>query len=276
MGVARIKQQELKKASLPCIFCGGHVLATTKEHCPPRALFRERSWPEGYEFPACLSCNGGSSDSDLIVAFLAHMDPTANKERLAKGFNLMRLANIQAPKMLPAMFISSAVEARSQARRLGMRPGPGQTYQGLGIANVTDEMREAVESFAAKLTKAVFHMQTGSIFPTDGGIWFQWFTNAQLREHGKIPIIEAMANFAATSPTLKRNGKDLRDQFDYKYSIDGMGALHVLQVAFGPVFGFVTIFSQVPGKLEEMEANMMEQVPGGGNPFKSIGAGLDA
>lgn len=151
-----------------------------------------------------------------------------------------------------------------------MRIGPGQTYQSLGIVNVTDEMHDAVESFAAKLTKAVFHMQTSSIFPTNGGIWFQWFTNAQLREHGKISILEAMATIAATSPTLKRNGKDLRDQFDYKYSVDEEGALHMLQVVVGQSFGFVTIFSPVPGKLEEMGANIRMQLPDGENPFKSL------
>jgi hypothetical protein len=181
------------------------------------------------------------------------MDSSANQDSLAKGLNLMRLVNKQAPKMLRSMFISSAVKARSQARRLGMRIGPGQTYQRLGIVNVTDEMHEAVELLAAKLTKAVFHMQTSSIFPTDGGIWFQWFTNAQLREHGKISILEAMATFAATSPTLKRNGKDLRDQFDYKYSVDEKGALHTLQVVFGQSFGFVTFSARCSESLKKWE-----------------------
>lgn len=246
-------------------------MATTKEHCPPRALFREKNWPEGYEFPACKACNGGSSDSDLIVAFMANMDPAANDEQLKKGHGLMRLAHRQAPRMLPAMFNSSALKARAQARRLGMKPGPGQTYQGLGIVNVTDEMRLAVETVAAKLTKAVFYMQTGSIFPQDGSIWFQWFTNAQLREHGNIPLIEALANFPAEAPVLKRNGKDLSDQFDYKYSKDDEGYLHVLQTVFGQVFGFVTIFSQVPGKLEEIETKIKRQVPDGQSPFIFLG-----
>lgn len=273
MGVARIKQKELEKASLPCILCGGHVLATTKEHCPPRSLFQLRQWPEGYEFPACAACNGGSSNSDLIVAFIAHMDPAANTEQLTKGFGLMRRVNKQAPKLLPAMFMSSAVEARAQARRLGMRPGPGQTYQGLGIANITDEMREAVESVAAKLTKAVYYMQTGSVFPVNGGIMFQWFTNAQLREHGRIPVLEAMAPMAATSPTIKRSGKNLKDQFDYRYSRDDTGDLHVMQVAFGQVFGFVTVFSQVPGKLEAIEASIKAKVQDGESPFKFLSTG---
>ena len=270
MGIARAKQRELVKAHLPCIFCGGHELATTKEHCPPRSLFRGRNWPEGYEFPACETCNGGSSNSDLIVAFMANMNPNANSEESVKGANLMRRAHKQVPNLLPEMFAMSAVESRAQARLLGMRPGPGQTYQSLGIANVTNEMQTAVESVAAKLTKAVYYMQTGSIFPRHGEIWFQWFTNAQLRQYGRIHILEAMATMAATSPALQRNGKDLKDQFDYKYSRDDTGDLHVMQVVFGDVFGLATIFSQVPGKLEKIEANIKSQLPHGASPFKYL------
>ena len=58
-----------------CVFCGGVNPATTVEHCPPRALFQHKHWPEGFDFAACEACNHGTGDQDAIVAMLARMDP---------------------------------------------------------------------------------------------------------------------------------------------------------------------------------------------------------
>jgi hypothetical protein len=62
MGMAKNLREEFFTKNPWCIFCGGTVAATTVEHCPPRAMFDNKEWPEGYAFPACASCNGGSSN----------------------------------------------------------------------------------------------------------------------------------------------------------------------------------------------------------------------
>lgn len=254
-----------------CIFCGGSTLATTEEHCPPRALFHLKHWPEGYVFPACKSCNNDSSDEDLMVAFLAQLDPkTQDPEKSKKGFGLMRAVHRQFPEALQKIFNKSATEARRDARKLGMTPKPGKTYQELGIANVPEEMHKSVGMLASKLTKAVYYMQTNAIFPSNGGIMFQWFTNAQKMEHGKIVLLEAAAAFSAISPPKQRSGKDLKDQFDYRYSVGEQGELHLLQVVFGEVFGFVTIFSQTPGRLESMEDSIKQKLDTSDSPFKFL------
>ncbi len=270
MGEAKQRKMQLLAAKTPCIFCGGAAHATTEEHCPPKALFRERKWPEGYVFPACASCNNGSSDDDLLVAFLAQLQPSANAETLSKGFGLMRMTHRQFPGLLEKMMTSTAVEARANARRLGMRPKPGQTYQELGIVNVTAAMDDCVANVAAKLTKAVYYMQTGKIFPSDGAIMFQWFTNAQRIEHGRIVLLDGLAGLAAMSPPIMRSGKNLKDQFDFRYSQGENGELHVLQVVFGEVFGFVTIFSPTPGRLEAMENRLNERAEKDDSPFRFL------
>lgn len=254
-----------------CIFCGGGTLATTEEHCPPRALFRDKHWPEGYVFPACESCNSDSSDEDLMVAFLAQMDPKAqDPEKHKKGFGLMRAVHRQFPGTLQEIFKKSATEARRDARRLGMTPELGKTYQELGIANVSEAMHMSVAMLGSKLTKAVYYMQTKEIFTSNGGIMFQWFTNAQKMEHGKIVLLEAAAAFSAISPPKQRNSKDLKDQFDYRYSVGEEGKIHLLQVVFGEVFGFVTIFSQTPGRLESMEDSIKQKLGTADSPFKFL------
>lgn len=78
VGSATRHRQAFLKVNPLCIFCGGVESATTIEHCPPRALFQFRQWPEGFEFPACGNCNGNTSNDDLLLAMLARMNPFDN------------------------------------------------------------------------------------------------------------------------------------------------------------------------------------------------------
>ena len=267
MGEAKLRKEKLIAAGHLCIFCGGQRIATTEEHCPPRALFRGKRWPEGYVFPACEDCNGGTSDDDLMISFLANLTQVGSAD---KGTGLMYQVNKQFPGFLKAMFERTAVQARKMARKTGLRPGPGETYQELPIVKLPVEAHRCVSVLAAKLTKAIYFKQTSEIFPTEGGIMFQWFTNAQKMEHGRIVLLDALSHFAAMSAPKRRGGKDLTDQFDYKYSADKPGELHILQVVFGEVFGFVSIFSQVPGRLESMENRIKDAHPGIDSPFKFL------
>jgi len=54
-----------------CCFCGGRAITVTQDHLPPRSIFVEKKWREGYTFPACEACNLGSSRDDAMVAFLS-------------------------------------------------------------------------------------------------------------------------------------------------------------------------------------------------------------
>lgn len=268
MGQAKLKRDALIKAQKPCIFCGGIRLATTEEHCPPRSLFKDRNWPAGFSFPACEACNGGTSDDDLWVAFLANLeeDPTRRKQGRGLMFQLKR----QDPQSLQEMFGLSALQTRAAAKKMNMQPEPGQALSELGIVKVTDAAHKAVGTLAGKLSKAMFHRATGEVFPTNGGIMFHWFTNAQLHEHGQIPVLEAMRQFAAMQQPVVRNGKDLQDQFDCRHSVDVEGRLHLLQVTFGTMFGFVSIFSAVPGQLEGFAARLEDRFGREHRPFAFV------
>jgi len=92
------------KANPICIFCGGSTPSTTKEHCPPRAMFQHRQWPEGFEFPACDTCNGGTRDDDLLIAMLARLHPFQNKGDVdGKTPGLMARAHERYPGMFRKM-----------------------------------------------------------------------------------------------------------------------------------------------------------------------------
>lgn len=256
MGEAKRNRTHLAGTSTPCIFCGGQRLATTEEHCPPRSLFLDKAWPVGFVFPACRQCNAGSSDDDLWVAFLAHLD--GDHAKLKRGRGLLLQLRRQAPVALRQMFGMTAVESRAAARRLHLTREPGMSYQELGVVKVPEAAHRAVGVLAGKLSKALYFKSTGNVFPTDGGITFHWFTNAQLHEFGQIPALEALRAISTVQQPVSRNGKDLSGQFDCRYSTDAEGGLHLLQVTFGKVFGFISIFSQQAGRIEEF-INSVEQ-----------------
>jgi hypothetical protein len=270
VGEAKRKFKVFQASGAVCIFCGGGTPATTEEHCPPRGLFRDRQWPVGFVFPACQACNGGTRDQDLMVAFMAQLHPHQDGTISGQSEKLMRGVHKRFPGTLQEMVNVSAVSARATARKLRLEPARGQTYQGLGIANVPEAMHACVATLAGKLTKAIYHQQRGRIFPADGGITFQWFTNAQHMEHGCIPILQSLQGILGASKPIRRNGQDLRDQFDYEYSSSQAGDLHLLRVAFGSVFGFVTIFSQTPGRLEAIDDELKRQHAADASPVRFI------
>ncbi len=48
---------------------------TSREQAPPIVMFVNKDRPKGLEVPACDRSNHGSSQSDQVAAFLAHIGP---------------------------------------------------------------------------------------------------------------------------------------------------------------------------------------------------------
>jgi hypothetical protein len=237
-------------ANPTCIFCGGMTSATTVEHCPPRALFQHKHWPEGFDFAACDACNHGTGDQDAIVAMLARMDPDdamGNADGRVPG--LMKNVGNQFPEMIAKM-LPSAIEARQKNRELGVKPGPGQTHQDVAPVLVPREMSLAVETFSRKLAKAIFFREVDAIFPNEGTLLLSWFTNAELVKHGKYVLFDLLKEIPGRAVPLRRGGKYLDDQFQYKLSITPENHVFVLQARFGVAFGLVIFGSTQPQIIE--------------------------
>ena len=166
--------------------------------------------------------------------------------------------------------VKSPNEARRSARQLGLHPPIGSTYQEIGIVNVPERLHEAVKTFAKKLTKAVYWRETSTIFPLNGQMMFNWFTNATVLQLGSIPIFDAMASFMGTPQTVARTGKDLSGQFAYKYAVRPKGELAVLQAYFGKSFGFVSIVSSAPNVLAKIVENAKEKSGRDDLPFEFL------
>lgn len=268
---ARAMKAAFFKENPYCIFCGGATPATTKEHCPPSALFQNRHAPEGYVFPACEACNGGTSDDDALIAMLGRMNPFSTENNLdGKVPGLMMNANRQHPGLVRDMLDLSPIQARKAAKDLNIPRPPGLTYQQSGIVNVTDHMDHSVRVFAKKLSKAMYFKETGKIFPNNGEIQLRWFTNVDLFRHGTFLTLDAFAEIAADKPKLERNHQDLSNQFDYRFSVSEDRSLALLRTLFGKAFGFVTILSTIPGKLASMDQKISSQTGIGPGSFITI------
>lgn len=252
MGRSKSRREAFFRSHPLCVFCGGEKPATTIEHCPPRSLFQNRDWPVGFEFPACIPCNLGTGDEDLLIALLARLDPVGeggNQDGRLLG--LMRNVNSQYPGMLEKM-MPSANEARRRNKEFGVQPAPGETHQDASPVKIPAEMDRAIRTFALKLSKGIYYRETATAFPNDGCVLFNWFTNIQIVQHGKYIVFDLMRELAGDVPILKRNGTFLNDQFEYKYSIAPEKHFFALQARFGGTFGFVVFGSTVPDQLESI------------------------
>lgn len=266
MGAAARHRRKFLTEHPVCAFCGGKANSTTIEHCPPRAMFQFRSWPEGFEFPSCRPCNHETNDHDLLVAMLARMDPFEEKGDIdGAQLGLMRLANRQFPGLFQRM-MPSASEARRSNRELGLRPIPGQTHQEAGAIKVPEEFHQAVCMLGRKLSKGIYYREVGSPFPDEGCLLLNWFTNTELFRTGKYLVFDLLKELSGTAPQLQRSGVFLNDQFEYKLSISSEKKIFVLQARFGNAFGFVVFGSTLPDELEKGVTRLREQTQRDG-PF---------
>jgi hypothetical protein len=105
-----------------CAFCGQP--ATTIEHCPPRAMFQFRQWPEGFEFPSCETCNLGTGDHDLLISMLARMDPfEQNGDADGRQVGLMKMAALDlACSRASSRGCESNLSERARSQSFNRRP----------------------------------------------------------------------------------------------------------------------------------------------------------
>ncbi|MEJ1934911.1 hypothetical protein WDZ92_32340, partial [Nostoc sp. NIES-2111] len=223
-----------------------------------------------FEFPACDVCNGGTSDDDLIAAFLSYLSPDANGEQLKKGQGLLYRVGQQRRQLLRDMFQLSVTERRQKAREVGWTPAAGQTYDDFPGVKLPREVHEAIRAFAGKLTKSLYWKETGKLFPADGGILFHWFTNANLMRDGRIAALEGFIPFLPEDVVLRRNGKDLSHQLGMRVKVDDRTGLMVVMATFRQSFGFVTLGFVEPGAAARVLTSVKAETGRQSGPFELI------
>ena len=260
MGEARIKEASAKEVAFSktnmCVFCGGTTQATTVDHCPPRAIFSRRQWPEGYVFPACMACNAGSKLAENWVALLSRLHPDADMDDEYSRPELEKLARpLLTPHVLRSMELS-VVRKRQLARRAGIRPAAGETFADLPMIAIPEPATLAIPVFARKIAKALHFMHTGCIVPSSAAIEHRWYTNFNGVEQS---IPEDIFTVPSGIANLRRASVDLSNQFNYKYAAASSGDLSIFTIWFRFSFCINILLAFDPQVMERAKTEASEK-----------------
>ena len=202
-----------------CIFCGGSVPASTIDHQPARSFFDAKHSPEGYEFPACEPCNKKSKDHEHVLTTLVRLkgDGQQNDQRELDFAKYAKAMRNNFPDLLRTL---GPGEKQGFVKSRGVFVPVGRAFPvQLPMVAIDPKIAgAAVDTVFRKLMCALHYKHTGEILPADAEITVKWTTNAALPDF----MTEEMKTFVAgltNEPRLTRNGKDLADQFDYRYQV---------------------------------------------------------
>jgi hypothetical protein len=218
VGQSKQRTRSLLKLQPICCFCGGTTPATTIDHQPARALFDRKEWPEGYEFPACDPCNQRSKGSENALALLVRInsdreDDPQRRSDFQKYLLAMR-------NNFPGLLRPLSTREKRQFFKSENLAKPAAGIAGLHMAGTSAEAAErTIDTVVQKVLRALHYKHTGKIAPIgDQIVFMRWFTNAyvhQLEHESYAPFLSLPAR-----PPMVRNGRDLSDQFSYRYGVD--------------------------------------------------------
>ena len=164
MGEARRKLEIFLEKNPFCVLCGGAKKAESRDHIPPKSMFLNGLWPEGYIFGACDTCNKGSSQDDQLIAFIAKMCHDMNAEDFERELKKqMHGIQYMDRDFFNYMFGVTVREKRNFAKEANLVKRAGESHADIPIVHMPPRVAEAVEVFAAKVTKAVYYKLTTKI-----------------------------------------------------------------------------------------------------------------
>lgn len=163
----RSRRFELFAARHPrCCYCGGGAQTAEIDHMPPKQMFIAKARPQGFEFPACSTCNRSSSLSESVACMLFRTKAFDDTDENASEMDaiIKRVAE-NASDVIQEMFFESP---RLLNRKLKLyREFSRRDFE---ILNIGPIARTYLQNFAAKLGAACHYEHTGSIVPASGAI----------------------------------------------------------------------------------------------------------
>jgi hypothetical protein len=218
--VGEAKRRQYTRAQLlaehpDCIYCGAP--ATTTDHFPPRCFFRNRTWPETYEFAACQACQDESRSDEQVVAALVRMPLQENSSPLAEREwqDLVRGVKNNRPDIIAEMApIQNRNTLRKKMRDHMGSKGDDFRRLGWGMLELGPNTTATIHRFIVKLAKALYYRHNGEIFYG--------------RVHGKNysafhatfdrSFLETLVSIAPLKADISRSTKPLSDQFNYRFN----------------------------------------------------------
>jgi hypothetical protein len=235
-----------------CCFCGGGRVAEEIDHVPSRAIFRDRQWPEEYEFPACAKCNRATRHDEQIVAMLSRIYSNGGSPEDDLDFaEKFRAVAHNYPDVIREMQPMKS-QLRDAGRRYGIRPVSGQLLSDLPLLSVRGPLvNQAVDNFSRKLACALFYKNAGRIVPPHAPIAVRWYANLQI-ENEEIP--RELAPLLGAIPTLVRAKTSLEDQFFYRWVASDTSSMAAFLSFFRKSFAVLTFINAsdlLPGPIDK-------------------------
>lgn len=240
MGQSKTKVQRFIADNPTCIFCGGTSPATTQDHVPARSLFIDRKWPEGYVFPACLSCNNSTSDAECLASLLIAIgweflegDEDIKKQSLQK----VREFTVRKPELSRQIVPASTNQKRAFAKEIEYSLPQGATHSQIPLARIPEAFNSALNTLGTKLAKALHYLHSGKTFivPADAEITVYQETNADWMRKGSTHDYELFRTLFPVQ-NLIREKVDLTAQFSYAYGMTPDNRNSAFICKFGNIF----------------------------------------
>ncbi|QEO18846.1 hypothetical protein [Acetobacter vaccinii] len=228
MGERKQKQISKKKfLALPenkyCCYCG--EVATTVDHFPPRNIFHNRKYPEGYIYPCCFSCNSSKKNDEQSIGFiLSLMD--WNMEEKEDDF-LIRYKAIKNnnPKLLEEFQQLSKIQSKKILRH---RLGSQNTVIKLGMLDWTvftcgPEVTRLLNELCVWFAQTGYFKHNLEIF--SGEVISYKIPSEYVNEQNFWNIIEKMVGI----PIIVETGHNISNQFFYRYFSTKGGFFSIFQ-----------------------------------------------
>lgn len=161
MGDKSNRTSRFLKAHPRCCFCGGAAEATTIDHVPARTFFWKREGPEGFEFPACQSCQSATRIDELVFGFYARlMDRDDRRYDERDASRLLAGVMNNAPSLLPKLDLSQRLKRRA-LQDYGIDIPRGDFLEDVPLAGLPTEFHSAATIVGRKLALATRYKEFG-------------------------------------------------------------------------------------------------------------------
>jgi len=221
-----------------CCYCGGITQTETKDHQPPRTLFRERVGPTGFAFPACWQCNNLTSNYEGLFAMFALAVPRGSTGDLSREFKAaLEGQRIRHPEIFDSLFQLTANQKRSIMRRNMWSPAPGMAHANAPIANLSHPtITKSRDLFARKMLLSLWYRHISSALPLAGRGSYCWFTNTSGATEALKTIVGKMQGVVNPAYNFTR---PLGDQFAYAYHVTPSSEFAVFYIEFHGAFSLL-------------------------------------
>lgn len=246
-----------------CIFCGGRTPAQEEDHVPGRVFFKNKTWPEGYVFPACQPCNRATRQDEQLLAFTALLNDAGSDDGLSSEWHARKQALANNFPEVYRQLLPGAQGVRRVLRHYAL-----PRIHGLPLAEhpvvilPVNVVRPALARYGFKLAASLLYRHGARrIIPPEGGCLVFFRTNLDQLLDG---IPDDIAGLAPLRDHLHRQGQLLNDQLEVRAGVSPDGDLGAFIVRFRQAFSLVLLAATRLSDLGNMEENGHQMI---GRPF---------